>query len=37
MNGMLYEEDYICLFVLVTIIMGGGAAWLAGRAIAATC
>ena len=35
MNGILYEEDYIGLFVLVTIVMGGGAAWLAGRAIAA--
>lgn len=36
MNGVLYEEDYIGLFVLVTVIMGGGAAWLAGRAIAST-
>ena len=36
MNGILYEEDYIGLFVLVTVIMGGGAAWLAGRAIAST-
>src|SRR5947209_18608555 len=36
MSGILYEEDYIGLFLLVTIIMGGGAAWLAGRAIAAT-
>ena len=36
MNGILYEEDYIGLFLLVTVIMGGGAAWLAGRAIAAT-
>jgi hypothetical protein len=36
MNGILYEEDYIGLFALVTIIMGGGAAWLAGRAIAST-
>jgi small-conductance mechanosensitive channel len=37
-NGILYEEDYIglFLFLLVTVIMGGGAAWLAGRAIAAT-
>ena len=32
----LYEEDYIGLFLLVTVVMGGGAAWLAGRAIAAT-
>src|SRR5947208_14095266 len=36
MNGILYEEDYIGLFLLVTVIMGGGAAWLAGRAIAST-
>ncbi len=36
MNGILYEEDYVGLFLLVTVFMGGGAAWLAGRAIAAT-
>ena len=36
MSGILYEEDYIGLFVLVTVVMGGGAAWLAGRAIAST-
>ena len=36
MSGILYEEDYIGLFVLVTGIMGGGTAWLAGRAIAST-
>jgi NO-binding membrane sensor protein with MHYT domain len=36
MSGILYEEDYIGLFVLVTVIMGGGAAWLAARAIAST-
>ena len=36
MSGILYEEDYIALFLLVTVAMGGGAAWLAGRAIAAT-
>ena len=34
--GLLYEEDSIGVFVLVTIILGGGAAWLAGRAVAAT-
>ena len=34
MNGILYEEDYVGLFLLVTVVMGGGAAWLAGRAIA---
>ena len=36
MSGVLYEEEYIGLFLLVTVAMGGGAAWLAGRAIAAT-
>jgi uncharacterized protein DUF6867 len=36
MQGILYEEDYLSLFLLVTIVMGGGAAWLAGRAIAST-
>jgi hypothetical protein len=36
MQGILYEEDYAGLFLLVTVVMGGGAAYLAGRAIAAT-
>jgi hypothetical protein len=36
MNGIFYEEDYIGLFLLVTVAMGGGAAYLSGRAIAAT-
>jgi hypothetical protein len=36
MQGILYEEDYASLFLLVTVIMGGGAAFLAGRAIAST-
>jgi hypothetical protein len=36
MSGILYEEQYIGLFLLVTVFLGGGAAWLAGRAIAAT-
>lgn len=36
MNGILYEEDSIGVFLLVSIVMGGGAAWLAGRAIAST-
>lgn len=36
MSGILYEEAYIGLFLLVTVVLGGGAAWLAGRAIAAT-
>ena len=32
----LYEENSLGVFVLVTLILGGGAAALAGRAIAAT-
>ena len=32
----LYEEGSVGVFLLVTIILGGGAAILAGRAIAAT-
>jgi hypothetical protein len=32
----LYEEGSFGVFFLVTIAMGGGAAWLSGRAIAAT-
>jgi hypothetical protein len=32
----LYEEDSFGIFLLVTVILGGGAAWLAGRAVAAT-
>jgi hypothetical protein len=33
---LLYEEDSFGIFLLVTVAMGGGAAWMAGRAIAAT-
>jgi len=33
---LLYEEESFGVFLLVTIILGGGAAALAGRAIAAT-
>jgi hypothetical protein len=32
----LYEEGSVGVFLLVTVILGGGAAALAGRAIAAT-
>ncbi len=35
-HWLLYEEDYIGLFLLVTVVLGGGAAILAGRAVAAT-
>jgi len=33
---LLYEEDYFGVFILVTVVLGGGAGWLAGRAIALT-
>ncbi len=33
---LFYEEDSFGVFLLVTLILGGGAAWLAGRAIALT-
>jgi len=34
--SLLYQEDSFDVFLLVTIILGGGAAGLAGRAVAAT-
>ena len=34
--GLLYEEDSLGVFLLVTVILGGGAAALAGRAVALT-
>ena len=33
---LIYEEDSFGVFLLVTILLGGGAAWLSGRAIAQT-
>jgi hypothetical protein len=33
---LLYEEHSLGVFILVTVILGGGAAWLTGRAIAGT-
>ncbi len=36
MTGLLYEEDAFGVFILVTFILGGGAAWLTGRAAAQT-
>ncbi|KQZ00335.1 hypothetical protein ASD45_05260 [Pseudolabrys sp. Root1462] len=33
---ILYEEDSLWTFILVTLILGCGAAWLSGRAIAQT-
>jgi len=36
MQGFLHEENSFGVFILVTLILGGGAAWLTGRAIALT-
>jgi hypothetical protein len=33
---LLSDEHSIGVFLLVSVVMGGGAAWLAGRALAAT-
>jgi hypothetical protein len=33
---LFYEEASVGVFLLVTVILGGGAAWLTGRAIAQT-
>jgi hypothetical protein len=36
MQGILYEESSIWLFLLVSVIMGGTAAWATGKSIAQT-
>jgi hypothetical protein len=36
MQGILYEEPTIWLFLLVTVVMGGWLAWMTGRAVAIT-
>lgn len=36
MQGILYEEPTVWLFLFVTIVMGGWAAWMTGRAVAIT-
>ena len=36
MQGILYEEPSFWLFGLVTVLMGGWAAWMTGRAMALT-
>lgn len=36
MQGILYEEPSVWLFLLVTCVMGGWASWMTGRAIALT-
>ena len=35
-SGLLYEEDSLSVFLLVSVVLGGGAAALAGRAVALT-
>ena len=36
MQGLLYEEPTIWEFILVTVVLGGGAAWMTGKACAET-
>ncbi len=36
MQGILYEEKTVWLFLLVSVVMGGWAAWMTGRAVAST-
>jgi uncharacterized membrane protein len=35
-QGILYEEPSAWLFLLVTVVLGGWAAWMTGRAMALT-
>jgi Domain of unknown function (DUF6867) len=34
LRDFLYEEQTIWVFLLVTVVLGGGAAWMAGRGVA---
>ena len=36
MRGILLGQESLLAFVLLTVVIGGGAGWLTGRAIAAT-
>lgn len=36
MQGILYEEQSLFVFVFVTLILGGAGAWMTGRACAVT-
>lgn len=36
MQGIIYEEPTLWLFLLVTVVMGGWLAWMTGRAVALT-
>jgi hypothetical protein len=34
MQGVIYEEGSIWIFLFVTVLLGGGAAWMTGRSVA---
>lgn len=34
MQGVIFEDSSFGIFLLVTVFLGGGAAWMSGRAIA---
>ena len=36
LHELIYEDDALRSFLLFTVLLGGGAAWLTGRAIAQT-
>jgi NO-binding membrane sensor protein with MHYT domain len=36
LRELLYEESYFLTFILISVVLGGGAGWLTGRAIAHT-
>jgi hypothetical protein len=36
LGNLLYEEGSLFVFILVSIVLGGGGSWLTGRAIAET-
>ncbi|UXN03683.1 DUF6867 family protein [Bartonella sp. HY406] len=36
MRGILFEQSSIVYFLIITVILGGGAAWMTGRACALT-
>ena len=36
MRGILFEQSSILYFLIITVIIGGGAAWMTGRACALT-
>lgn len=36
MQGILYEESSVLVYIFVTFVLGGGGAWMTGRACANT-